>query len=45
MAPEAPYFLVDKRDCLHALIAPQARKPILTAFFIDGSGTRDMLYN
>ena len=38
MSPEAPFFLFDKRDCLHVCMTPQARESFLTAFFIDGSG-------
>ena len=34
--PEAPNFLVDKGDCLHVFMTPQARETFLTAFFIDG---------
>ena len=32
-----PFFLVDKRDCLHMCMKPLAREPFLTAFLIDGS--------
>ena len=36
VSPEAPNFLVDKGDCLHVFMTPQAGEPFLTAFFIDG---------
>ena len=36
VSPWAPKFLVDKGDCLHGLMTPQAREPFLTAFLIDG---------
>ena len=34
VSPEAPSFLVDKRDSLHVFLTPQVREPLL----IDGSG-------